>query len=35
MENQAAWFLAMGEGLKIGPAEIPHPGEGEIVIEVG
>jgi len=33
-ENKAAWLRATGQPLEVGPAEMPIPGEGELVIEV-
>jgi hypothetical protein len=33
-ENRAAWLLAKGTPLEVGPAAMPTPGEGELVIEV-
>jgi len=34
MSNEAAWYPSKGEPLKVGPADIPKPIEGELVIEV-
>ncbi len=34
MNNQAAWINSKGEEIKIGPAEMPTPGPGQLVIEV-
>jgi hypothetical protein len=34
MGNEAAWYPSKGEPLEVGPAEIPKPIEGELVIEV-
>ena len=34
MSNQAAWINSKGEAIKIGPAEMPTPGPGQLVIEV-
>jgi hypothetical protein len=33
MANLAAWIPAKGAPLQIGPADIPQPGPGELVIE--
>lgn len=35
MSNIAAWSNAKAASLEVGPAKIPTPGEGELVIEVG
>jgi len=34
MSNQAAWIPSKGEAIKIGPAEMPTPGAGQLIIEV-
>jgi len=33
MSNLAAWLPGVGKPLEIGPAELPHPGPNEIVVE--
>ena len=33
MTNLAAWIHSKGAPLQIGPADIPRPGSGELVIE--
>jgi hypothetical protein len=33
MANLAAWIPSKGAALQIGPADIPEPGLGELVIE--
>jgi hypothetical protein len=34
MSNQAAWINSKGAAIHIGPAEMPSPGPGQLVIEV-
>ena len=34
MNNQAAWINSKGQAIEIGPAEVPTPGQEELVIEV-
>jgi len=34
MENYAAWFRGIGKELELGPAQMPKPGAGEIVVQV-
>ena len=34
MSNQAAWINSKGEAIQIGPAEMPSPGPGQLIIEV-
>jgi NADPH:quinone reductase-like Zn-dependent oxidoreductase len=33
-ENQAAWLLGVGKAIEIGPAPLPTPGNGELLIKV-
>jgi NADPH:quinone reductase-like Zn-dependent oxidoreductase len=33
-ENTAAWLPGVGKQLEVRPAEIPVPGEGELLVEV-
>jgi hypothetical protein len=33
-ENQAAWLLGVGKAIGIGPAPLPTPSNGELLIKV-
>ncbi|KAF8244879.1 hypothetical protein K440DRAFT_557695 [Wilcoxina mikolae CBS 423.85] len=33
VQNSAAWLPSAGAALKVGPSELPQPGEGELVVE--